>query len=69
VAHLNPADARKLGAQPGHMVHVVTNQGEGEFTVVVDERTPGGVVYVPFNQAGGASLGTDPVVRVKALAR
>ncbi len=67
VAHLNPDDARKLGAQPGHQVRAVTKQGEGEFSVVFDERTPPGVVFVPFNQAGAAALGTDPVVRVTAV--
>jgi predicted molibdopterin-dependent oxidoreductase YjgC len=67
VAHLNPEDARKLGAQPGHLVRAVTKHGEGEFTVVADEGTPPGVVYVPFNQAGAGSLGTDPVVRVTAV--
>jgi predicted molibdopterin-dependent oxidoreductase YjgC len=69
VAHLNPVDARKLGAQQGKPVQVVTKQGVGEFTVVIDEGTPAGVVYVPFNQVGGAHLGTDPVVRVKAGAK
>ncbi len=67
VAHLNPDDARKLGAQPGHPVRAVTKQGEGEFSVVIDEGTPPGVVFVPFNQAGAAYLGTDPVVRVTAV--
>jgi formylmethanofuran dehydrogenase subunit D len=67
VAHLNPADGRKLGAQPGSPLQVVTKQGEGVFSAVFDEGTPPGVVYVPFNQAGGAHLGTDPVVRVKAV--
>jgi len=69
VAHLNPGDDRKLGAQPGSPLQVVTKQGEGEFSAVFDEGTPPGVVYVPFNQAGGAYLGTDPVVRVKAVSR
>jgi predicted molibdopterin-dependent oxidoreductase YjgC len=69
VAHLNPVDARKLGAQSGNPVHVVTKQGEGVFSVVIDEQTPAGVVYVPFNQPGGAALGTDPVVRVKAVGK
>jgi NADH-quinone oxidoreductase subunit G len=67
VAHLNPDDARKLGAQPGHPVRAVTKHGEGEFEVVVDAGTPPGVVYVPFNQAGAAHLGTDPVVRLTAV--
>ncbi len=69
VAHLSPEDARKAGAQDGHQVRVVTKHGEGEFTVVVDQGTPDGVVYVPFNQPGGASLGTDAVVRVTAVGK
>jgi len=36
---------------------------------VLDEGTPPGVVYVPFNQPGAASLGTDAVVRVTAVGR
>ena len=64
VAHLNPGDAPRIGAQDGHTIKVVTNRGEGEFTCVLDEGTPAGVVYVPFNQQGAPSLGADPVVRV-----
>ena len=64
-AHVNPADAPRLGVQDGSKVTVVTSHGEGEFTVVLDQGTPSGVVYVPFNQPGAAKLGTDPVVRVK----
>jgi hypothetical protein len=48
---------------------VVTGHGQGEFTAVFDQLTPAGVVYVPFNQPGGTSLGTDPVVRVKVVTR
>jgi NADH-quinone oxidoreductase subunit G len=67
VAHINPADAPGLGAKEGATVKVTTGHGEGEFTVVLDEATPSGVVYVPVNQMGGASLGIDPVVRVKVV--
>ena len=67
VAHLNPEDARKAGVQEGHAVQVVTKHGEGEYTAVLDEGTPSGVVYVPFNQPGTGSLGTEVVVRVKAV--
>ncbi|MFO7299024.1 MAG: NADH-quinone oxidoreductase subunit NuoG [Actinomycetes bacterium] len=67
VAKINPADAPKLGAREGAKVRLVTRQGEGEFDVVFDEGTPSGVVYVPANQAGGAQLGTDPVVRVTVV--
>jgi hypothetical protein len=49
------------------LANVVTTHGEGRYTVVLDERTPPGVVYIPFNQVGGAPLGTDPVVRVKVV--
>jgi NADH-quinone oxidoreductase subunit G len=69
VAHLNPEDAKRAGAQDGHAVKVVTSHGEGEFDVVVDEGTPEGVVYVPFNQPGAEPLGTDAVVRVTAVGR
>jgi predicted molibdopterin-dependent oxidoreductase YjgC len=67
VAHLNPADAPGLGISDNARITVTTSQGEGEFTAVLDDATPAGVVYVPFNQAGGASLGADPVVRVKVV--
>jgi predicted molibdopterin-dependent oxidoreductase YjgC len=69
VVHLNPEDAKKAGAQDGHLVKVVTSHGEGEFSAVVDEEMPEGVVYVPFNQPGAEALGTDAVVRVTAVGR
>jgi len=67
--HLNPEDAKKAGAQDGHVVKVVTKHGEGEFTAVLDAGTPPGVVFVPFNQPGGAPLGTEAVVRVTAVTK
>ena len=67
LVHLNPEDARRLGAQDGRPMRVVTKHGEGDFAAVIDEDTPEGVVFVPFNQPGGVSLGTDPVVRVTAV--
>jgi NADH-quinone oxidoreductase subunit G len=69
VAHLNPEDAKKAGAQEGHTVKVVTNHGEGEFTAVLDEGTPSGVVFVPFNQPGAGTLGTEAVVHVTAVGK
>jgi predicted molibdopterin-dependent oxidoreductase YjgC len=69
VAHLNADDARKAGAHDGHPIRVVTKHGEGEFRAIVDEGTPPGVVYVPFNQPGGSSLGTEAVVRVTAVGK
>ena len=48
---------------------VVTKHGEGEFSAVLDDGTPPGVVYVPFNQPGAGSLGTEAVVRVTAVGK
>ncbi len=67
VAYVNPDDAKRLGAQNGSPVKVVTGIGEGEFTVAVDPDTPSGVVFVPSHQPGGAKLGVDPVVRVTVM--
>ena len=69
VAHINPVDAPRFGASDGGTVRVVTRNGEGEFSAVLDPGTPSGVVYVPFNQPGGVQLGTDPVVRVSGVTR
>ena len=65
VARINPADAPSIGAQAGERIRLVTKQGEGDFDVVLDEDTPPGVVFVPLNQVGAGSLGTDAVVRAK----
>jgi anaerobic selenocysteine-containing dehydrogenase len=67
VAYLNSGDAKRLGAQDGYQLRVVTSKGEGEFSAVIDPGTPAGVVYVPLNQAGAAKLGIDPVVRVTVV--
>jgi NADH-quinone oxidoreductase subunit G len=69
VAYINPTDAPGLGAQEGSRVTLTTTQGEGEFGVILDDDTPSGVVYVPLHQAGGVSLGTDAVVRVRVLSQ
>ena len=69
VAHINPSDAPSIGAREGGRVKLVTSHGEGEFNAVIDEATPSGVVYVPFNQPGAVSLGTDAVVRVTAVSK
>ncbi len=66
-AHLHPDDAKRLGAREGHLVELVTRTAEVELKVVFDDTLHHGVVYVPFNQPGGPSLGSDPVVRVTAL--
>ncbi len=65
--HINPADAPGLGVKEASKVTVTTGHGEGEFDVVLDANTPSGTIYVPLNQPGAVSLGTDPVVRVKVV--
>ncbi len=65
VAYLNPSDAPGLGLRDEAEAELVTAHGEGTFTVSLDAGTPSGVIYVPFNQPGGASLGTDALVRVR----
>lgn len=67
IVAINPADAPGLGVTEGATVEVTTSHGKGEFKAVLDEGTPGGVVYVPVNQAGSAALGTDPVARLKVV--
>lgn len=67
VAYMNPYDAPGLGLKEGSRVTVTTAHGAGEYVAVIDEGMSRGVVYVPANQPGGASLGTDPVVRVKVI--
>ncbi len=67
VVHINPADAPGLGVKEASKVTVTTGHGEGEFEVVLDADTPSGTIYVPLNQQGAVSLGTDPVVRVKVV--
>ena len=66
-AHLHPDDARRLGARPGHTVKLVTKTAEAELPVILDDSLHRGVVYVPFNQPGAVSFGSDPVVRVTAV--
>ncbi len=67
VARINPVDAPRLGARDGAAVRLVTRNGEGEYTAVLDPGTPPGVVFVPLNQAGAARLGADPVVRLTVV--
>ena len=67
VAYLHPADAPGLGAREEVPVQLVTRHGEGTFSLRLDDGTPMGVVYVPFNQDGAAPLGSDPVVRLKVV--
>ncbi len=63
-AALNPDDARRLAITEGDEVDLKTEQGSARLPVKVDFSLGHGVVYVPFNQAGVPSLGSDPVVEI-----
>ncbi len=69
VVHLNPADALRIGAEAASAMSVATKDGEGVFFAVIDDDTPKGVIYVPFNQPGAVPLGSDPAVRVNPVAK
>ncbi|MGQ0848897.1 MAG: NADH-quinone oxidoreductase subunit NuoG [Actinomycetota bacterium] len=60
----HPDDARRLGLLEGHTAEVATATGAVRLPVGFDDTLSHGVVYVPFNQPGTASLGNDPVVTV-----
>ena len=63
-AALNPDDARRLAISEGDEVDLKTEQGSARLPVRIDPSLGHGVVYVPFNQAGVPSLGSDPVVEI-----
>jgi NADH-quinone oxidoreductase subunit G len=63
-AYLNFDDARRLGLADGEQADVRTSQGSARLSVRIDPDLAHGVVYVPFNQPGTPSLGSDPVVTV-----
>jgi NADH-quinone oxidoreductase subunit G len=65
-AHLHPDDARRLGVAAGDTVQVEAGPTTAGLAVVIDDSLPHGVVYVPFNQPGGPSLGSNPAVTVVA---
>ncbi len=64
VAILNFDDARRLGLSDGDQADIKTSQGSARLTVRIDPSMNHGLVYVPFNQPGIPSLGSDPVVTV-----
>lgn len=62
--YLNFDDARRLGVAEGDEADVKTSQGSARLPVRIDSNLTHGVAYVPFNQPGTPSLGSDPVVTV-----
>jgi predicted molibdopterin-dependent oxidoreductase YjgC len=57
-------DMRRLGLSEGTNAVVSTESGSVTLPVVIDDSLMRGVVYVPFNQPGVASLGADALVDV-----
>ncbi|HSL26951.1 MAG TPA: molybdopterin-dependent oxidoreductase, partial [Acidimicrobiia bacterium] len=62
--HLHPDDVRRLGLGGETTADVTTTAGFARLPVRIDDSLTHGVVYVPFNQPGTPSLGSDPVVMV-----
>jgi NADH-quinone oxidoreductase subunit G len=64
---IHPDDARRLGLVEGAQADVRTTAGSARLDVRLDDSLAHGAVYVPFNQPGTPSLGSDPVVTVTKL--
>jgi len=66
-AYLHPDDARLMTVREGDDVEVETEVGAVTLSVRLDASLGHGVVYIPFNQPGVPSLGSDPRVTVKKV--
>jgi predicted molibdopterin-dependent oxidoreductase YjgC len=66
-AHLHPDDARLMIVREGDDVEVETEAGSATLSVRLDQSLGHGVVYIPFNQPGVPSFGSDPRVTVKKV--
>ena len=66
-AHLHPDDARLMTVREGDDVEVETEAGSATLSVRLDQSLGHGVVYIPFNQPGVPSFGSDPRVTVKKV--
>ena len=64
VAHLHPSDVARLDLKAGDQVRVASAANQADLPFEADASLTRGVVYVPFNQPGGPSLGSDPHVTV-----
>ncbi len=62
-AYLSTEDSVAVGVAEGGLISINGHQ----MTVQIDDSLAPGTLYVPFNQPGGPHLGTDPVIRVKAV--
>lgn len=64
---VSPEDADRLSVEAGQRVRLSTPEGEGVFVLEVDEGTPQGTLYVPYNQDGAAKLGTASAVTLEVV--
>ena len=55
VCEMSPGDARRLGLAAGARVRLATRRGAVETTLRVTDRTPDGVVFMPFGYAEAAA--------------
>ena len=63
MCEMSPGDARRLGLEPGARVRVATRRGAVVTTLRVTDRTPDGVVFMPFGYAEApANLLTNPAL-------
>ena len=60
---LNPKDADKLGVRPSNRVKVLSRRGEIIVKALITDRTPEGIVFIPFHfREAAANLITNPAV-------
>ncbi len=63
-AHLNAAEAGRLGVASGDTARVTTPTGQAQLPVVVDARVPDGCVLIPAGWPETAGLGATTTVTV-----
>jgi formate dehydrogenase alpha subunit len=60
---LNPKDADKLGVRPSNRVRVLSRRGEIIVKALITDRTPEGIVFIPFHfREAAVNLITNPAV-------
>jgi formate dehydrogenase alpha subunit len=60
---INPKDAEKIGARSGNRVKAISRRGEIVVKALVTDRTPEGIVFIPFHfREAAVNLITSPAV-------
>jgi formate dehydrogenase major subunit len=63
VAHLAPAELKRLGVEAGGRLRVLTRRGSVELSARADRDVPAGLVFIPFCYAeAAANLLTNPAL-------